>query len=566
MKANFILNAITLRGIGSYLYGTRLKIRPITFLCGKNGSGKSTWLKVLNFLKQNVAEKNIPFRWSIDEGNANDIKLMNSLAYCESGGYGNFPADNETADSEFGPYGTIGLEFEVVTDFSLPTEFGRPDIDPNSSLQQFLFSGLCAPGTKFTIKLSHPPDEEGLEDVAELYHLVELNVNGDFKLRFATNSRWDWKNRHGDGRYSVECSAGFLPGIAAPDDELVSIADFSAELDKVYPTGVLNDVETQYVVVCAITRIRELFFEVLSGYFYLSPIRVKHNDTSLDDPYYTKSVDSEALADLEASALTSRYVGENGELTWLLERFFAHNDMVPFSTETNQLDQNWKAPFEGFVSKWLETLFDTAIAPNPDGGGRSMSFLWRNFASGFLISERPTEFDLKYPENQLSRLVHSCFGALPQNPRQMSSGLHQILPLIVQLGLMRRYEIMAVENPEVHLHPRLQLAIAEFLLHQANAGKWLIVETHSDLIVRRVIREILEESIAIGQQKIGIYFTDIEQEEDAFRYSTLKEIETDEKTGRIKNWPVGFLDDDLKESQRLFDIMYGGPKEEDGES
>ena len=36
------LRSMTLRGIGSYFYGQRLDLRPLTVICGENGSGKST--------------------------------------------------------------------------------------------------------------------------------------------------------------------------------------------------------------------------------------------------------------------------------------------------------------------------------------------------------------------------------------------------------------------------------------------------------------------------------------------------------------------------------------------
>jgi len=44
-----ILDAMTLRGIGSYLHGARMDINPLTILCRANGSGKSTWFKSLTY-------------------------------------------------------------------------------------------------------------------------------------------------------------------------------------------------------------------------------------------------------------------------------------------------------------------------------------------------------------------------------------------------------------------------------------------------------------------------------------------------------------------------------------
>ncbi|HUX86378.1 MAG TPA: DUF3696 domain-containing protein [Chloroflexota bacterium] len=167
------------------------------------------------------------------------------------------------------------------------------------------------------------------------------------------------------------------------------------------------------------------------------------------------------------------------------------------------------------------------------------------------------------------RTSHPCFGdGAASHPRQMSAGFHQVLPIFVQLGLMRQGEILGVENPEVHLHPSAQLDITEALLDHAKTGRQVIVETHCDLVIRRVVRAILEETIA--QSAVGIYFTDLDGQVTArtadheilgpkgtnFQYSRLTPISVDGR-GRISNWPDGFLGDDVRESQRLLDVMYG---------
>jgi hypothetical protein len=33
--------------------------------------------------------------------------------------------------------------------------------------------------------------------------------------------------------------------------------------------------------------------------------------------------------------------------------------------------------------------------------------------------------------------------------------------------------------------------------------------------------------------------------------------------GQIQNWPAGFMDDDIRESRRLLDVMYGTPDDAD---
>ena len=54
------LTAMTLRGLGPYLHGARLEIKPLTILCGENGSGKSTWLEALRFLKSAAEDDQFP--------------------------------------------------------------------------------------------------------------------------------------------------------------------------------------------------------------------------------------------------------------------------------------------------------------------------------------------------------------------------------------------------------------------------------------------------------------------------------------------------------------------------
>ena len=107
------------------------------------------------------------------------------------------------------------------------------------------------------------------------------------------------------------------------------------------------------------------------------------------------------------------------------------------------------------------------------------------------------------------------------------------------------------------MHPSLQLKLTEFLIHQAMSGRQLMIETHSDLVVRRVLRAILGEEIA--QSQVAIYFANIDKEEHGYHYSTLTPLSINEQ-GQIANWPEGFMDDDVKESQRLLDIMYGASK------
>jgi len=104
-------------------------------------------------------------------------------------------------------------------------------------------------------------------------------------------------------------------------------------------------------------------------------------------------------------------------------------------------------------------------------------------------------------------------------------------------------------------------------MRQARIGKYMIVETHSDLVVRRVMCAVLAEELR--QEALRLYFTRVDTESERYRQhrvasSVLERVETDER-GQIQNWPAGFMDDDIRESRRLLDVMYGIPGDAVGE-
>lgn len=92
------------------------------------------------------------------------------------------------------------------------------------------------------------------------------------------------------------------------------------------------------------------------------------------------------------------------------------------------------------------------------------------------------------------------------NISNVGFGVSQVLPIIVSGLVKLDNELLLLEQPEIHLHPSAQMCMADFLISMAINDKCVIVETHSDHIINRIVRRMMEDP-AINR-KVKIYFID----------------------------------------------------------
>ncbi len=65
-------------------------------------------------------------------------------------------------------------------------------------------------------------------------------------------------------------------------------------------------------------------------------------------------------------------------------------------------------------------------------------------------------------------------------------GVSQVLPIIIEIMNSSEQTKFAIQQPEIHLHPRAQASLGEFVYEAAfNEHKKFIIETHSDYIIDR---------------------------------------------------------------------------------
>lgn len=85
-------------------------------------------------------------------------------------------------------------------------------------------------------------------------------------------------------------------------------------------------------------------------------------------------------------------------------------------------------------------------------------------------------------------------------------GVSQILPLITEILMADKNQWIAIQQPEVHLHPKAQAAFGEFLFEALSENQTnFIIETHSDYTIDRFRLKYKRDKKKIGKAQV-IYF------------------------------------------------------------
>jgi predicted ATPase len=126
-------------------------------------------------------------------------------------------------------------------------------------------------------------------------------------------------------------------------------------------------------------------------------------------------------------------------------------------------------------------------------------------------------------------------------PSNVGFGYSSILPIIVTGLIAKPNEKIIIENPEIHLHPKAQSALIEFLVKVANTGVQIFIESHSDHIINGILVQCkkFEESQNDGISKDDVTINYFAQDEEKKVKITKMNIE---EGGRIRYTPKGFFD------------------------
>ena len=142
-------------------------------------------------------------------------------------------------------------------------------------------------------------------------------------------------------------------------------------------------------------------------------------------------------------------------------------------------------------------------------------------------------------------LIESHTGLRAQ-PRDVGIGISQVLPVVVA-ALEPSATLVVIEQPELHVHPAVQVGLGDLFVRAAtDNGSLFLIETHSEHLILRLLRRIRETTEGelppglppLGPEQVGVVY--VERGEAGVKLTAVPIDKSGEFTSR---WPAGFFEE-----------------------
>lgn len=194
-------------------------------------------------------------------------------------------------------------------------------------------------------------------------------------------------------------------------------------------------------------------------------------------------------------------VGIQGE--YLFGSLYNEKD-APITLDLNGADE--RKPLGSLVDYWLKEILGMKFKVNTE--------------------EKNANIIVSYDADEIKGLM----------PNQLGTAVSYLAKVLVMCLRAKRGDILMIENPEIHLHPKAQAKLGVFLTMIANAGVQLIIETHSEHVINKIQYQIYSQKF--NDDMLAIYYK--ENSHDHFERVVIGE------DGRyIVDFPEGFFDASL---------------------
>ena len=249
------------------------------------------------------------------------------------------------------------------------------------------------------------------------------------------------------------------------------------------------------------------------------------------------------FADIADNALNSKFK----ELIFLSASRSANTETFPFPEEPEPIHANVGSQGE-FAPWWFSKFMDEDISTGRLHEDEKAKILRRQ------LNAWGSEIFPGFEANA-STLSNSSLVTLElrtkktdtwRKPTNIGFGLSYAFPILVAGLLAQEKQILVIDSPEAHLHPRGQSKIGEFLAVMAKNGVQIILETHSDHVLNGIRLAVKKGKIQSHDVAIHFFCEQVDGESSPKISSPL----IDPK-GNLSEWPENFFDQSERDMSHL---------------
>jgi predicted ATPase len=186
--------------------------------------------------------------------------------------------------------------------------------------------------------------------------------------------------------------------------------------------------------------------------------------------------------------------------------------------------------FMGQFENYVASIIDRFQKENPEKLVKLQQALQKLGLTDLVQTQRLNDTQI---ELRVGRVLGQTDPTDTVNIADVGFGVSQVLPVIVALLVAQPGQLVYIEQPEIHLHPRAQIALSEIFADAANRGVRVVVETHSELFLLGVQSLVAEDKLDPKEVKLH-WFT---RNSDGSSKVTSAELDT---TGAFGDWPEDF--------------------------
>jgi len=131
-------------------------------------------------------------------------------------------------------------------------------------------------------------------------------------------------------------------------------------------------------------------------------------------------------------------------------------------------------------------------------------------------------------------------------PQDIGVGISQLFPVVV-LTILQKNGLIAIEQPELHIHPAIQVELADlFARYALKHNKFILLETHSEHLILRLLRRIREKTesnVPPDKQGLTKDSVSVQYVEPATAGTQFRQLRIDDTGDFMDEWPNGFFEE-----------------------